>query len=689
MTTAEATRPLEWAPPRQAISKIPYLPGLDGMRALAVIAVMLYHADSSWLPGGFLGVEVFFVISGYLITMLLIGEHEQTGRVSLSTFWLRRARRLLPALFLMMILVTIYTALFRRDALGQLRGDVVGGFFYVSNWYQIWVGQGYTAAGDFAPLRHLWSLAVEEQFYLLWPLAMIGLMRLGRRRLPDMARWLFLAAVGVTVLVAVAHHPGQIGTCGATPAAYWDVGGRCLSKTDTLYLGTFTRSGGLLMGAAFAMIWRPVAIMRGPIRKRGAVVDGVAVLGLGGLAALTWYVHLITPDGADPWLFRGGFLLCGIATVAVIAAVTHRGAVAGRLLGNPVLSWIGTRSYGLYLYHWPIYQIIREVAGVALTFAEFVIAMACTAVITELSYRFVETPIRRGTLAAWWRKVKTASDPSSRRLIAGAGAACVALSLFAGVNLATAELRQNEIAESLDEGDEAVSDVLTEATDEPQETDPPSNTPPPTSVVRSDVANPTQPSAVVPPPETRRPRTTTTAEPERPPTTDAPPPTTAPPDTALPDGPISVLAIGDSVMQGAADEMTERGITVDAEQNRQMNTTVGALRRLRDEGRLPEAVIVHLGTNGYVSEETVEEFFEALAGVPRVVALTINADIEWEGPNNSLLYDVPSRFPNVQLIDWSGLAEACPGDCFYSDDIHINQAGQDYYTQLIVDTLGI
>ena len=140
------------------------------MRALAVIAVMVYHANNAWLPGGFIGVEVFFVISGYLITLLLIGEHERSGKVRLGKFYLRRARRLLPALFMMLTLVIVYTALFKRAELGRLRGDVLAGLGYVSNWFQIWVGQGYTAEGQFAPLRHLWSLAVEEQFYLVWPL---------------------------------------------------------------------------------------------------------------------------------------------------------------------------------------------------------------------------------------------------------------------------------------------------------------------------------------------------------------------------------------------------------------------------------------------------------------------------------------------------------------------------------------
>ncbi|MDQ3469293.1 MAG: acyltransferase, partial [Actinomycetota bacterium] len=452
--SAELTRPLEWAPPKVAISRMPYLPGLDGMRALAVVAVMVYHANSSWLPGGFLGVEVFFVISGYLITLLLIGEHERSGRIDLGQFWLRRARRLLPALFVMLIGLTIYTTLFRRDALGQLRGDVVGGLAYVSNWYQVWVGQGYTASGDFAPLRHLWSLGVEEQFYLLWPLAMVGLMLLGRRRLPDLSRWLFLAVIVITVGLAVAFHPGEIGPCNVTPDAYWNVGGRCISKLDALYLNTITRAGGLLLGAAFAMIWRPVALMRGPMRDKGGILDGVAIVGLGALAALYWYLHLVTPAGGDPLLFRGGLLWTGLATLAVMAAVTHRGSKAGPLLGGSVLLWIGTRSYGLYLYHWPVYQGIRRVAGVGLTLPQFLLAMAITVPITEASYRFVETPIRTGRVSVGWRRLQARRDPVPRRIIAGAGACVVALSVFAAANLATAELRQNEIAESLAQGAE-------------------------------------------------------------------------------------------------------------------------------------------------------------------------------------------------------------------------------------------
>ena len=332
-----SARPLEWNPPRQAISRVPYLPGLDGMRALAVVAVMIYHTNNGWLPGGFIGVEVFFVISGYLITLLLIGEHEKHGRIDLKQFWLRRARRLLPALFFMMTLLMIYTAIFKRDTLGLLRGDVIAGLGYITNWYQIWVGAGYTASADFAPLRHLWSLAVEEQFYLVWPLVMVGLIRLGRRRLPDISRWLLLAALVIAVAVGRAlpdqrhRHAGHpprraTGTSAAVRSRRWT---RCTCRRSR-------GRPGCCIGAAFAMLWRPVAVMRGPLRNKGRELDLIALAGLAALGALAYFLHVIKDDGhADAFLFRGGFLAVGIATVMVMAAVTHQGAIGRAAARQP------------------------------------------------------------------------------------------------------------------------------------------------------------------------------------------------------------------------------------------------------------------------------------------------------------------------------------------------------------------
>ncbi len=658
--TRTSTRPTGRARRRSGsadISRVPYLPGLDGMRALAVAAVMVYHANPDWLPGGYLGVEVFFVISGYLITLLLISEKERTSTVDMKQFWFRRARRLLPALFTMLIAITIWTSLFDRSALGKLRGDVIAALLYVSNWYQIWTGAGYTAANEFAPLRHLWSLAVEEQFYVVWPLVMFALLRGGSRRIADISRWLVLAALGITIVTALVYTSGPIGTPEVTPDAYWSVFGREISKFDWSYLGTFSRAAGLLLGAAFAMVWRPVAVMRGPLRTKGRLLDLVGLIGFVALAAMAWLMWLIGPDGGNPFLFRGGFLLCAIATLMMVAAVTHERAVTSKVLSIPVLLWIGTRSYGLYLYHWPIYQIIRDIAGNHLKFYEFVFAMILTGIITELSYRFIETPIRKGTLGASLARIRRSPVSGPRTALYSIGAVVAALTVFAGVSLATAPVEENEVRQTLDEGAEFTCDVVNDPTCSGDDaTDP---------AVVTDVstapADSTDPSGSAVPPAVVETTTTTTAPPV----------------------PIAQFALGDSVMLGAAGELATRGYTVDAKESRQFSDGRAIVEQLRDDGRLGDVVVVHLGTNGNIDPNDLTAMMDALAGVPQVLLLTIDVDREWTAGNNDLIFNAASTYPNASVLYWADLADSCPGDCFQSDGYHLRPDGQAYYAALI------
>jgi peptidoglycan/LPS O-acetylase OafA/YrhL len=689
------------------ISRVPYLPGLDGMRALAVVAVMVYHANSDWLPGGFLGVEIFFVISGYLITLLLISERERTYHISLRQFWLRRARRLLPALFTMMAIVIGWTALFKSEALGQLRGDVIAGTFYVSNYYQIWVGQGYTAAGDFAPLRHLWSLAVEEQFYVIWPVVMIVLLgRSGTRRVADVSRWLFLGAMVLTVVVALLHYDGPIGDPAVTPDAYWWIGDRPIGKIDTLYLGTISRLPGIMLGAAFAMVWRPLAIARGPLRSRGRSFDVLALVSVVGLAWLCWSTYLVTPSGADPFLFRGGLLLTSLATVAVIAAVTHRRSVANRVLGVGLLVWIGRRSYGLYLYHWPIYQMIRGIAGNKLTLREFALATILTVLVAEASYHFVETPIRTGRFAAWRRRVRSGEARAPKRVLNLGIATVTVVALALGAVMMRAPLEQNEIAQALDAGGDFTTDLL--------EVDEIPVAPATTTTVASTTTAPATLDAVpviggLAPP-------VTVGEPgaSPPPSTEAPPtsaaPTTAPPTTVP--SPVAQLgvvnsleglapliippttsgfplvALGDSVMLGAAEELQARGFQVDAQVSRQMKSFVPTMQALRDNGTFGSVVVIHLGTNGGFSQETLDQMLSTVAAVPVVLLLTGKADRGWIADNNTRLRAVPAVYPNVTVVDWEVLSAGCPGRCFYDDGIHLTQSGQNYFADVIGRVLG-
>ncbi|NCX79024.1 MAG: acyltransferase, partial [Actinobacteria bacterium] len=320
-----------------------YMPALDGVRALAVMAVIVYHANKKWLGGGFLGVEVFFVISGFLITSLLIAEHEQHGSISLKKFWLRRARRLLPALWVLLVGVAVYCSLFERDALGALRGDIIAAFFYGFNWFQIWVGTSYFTAFDFVPLRHLWSLAVEEQFYFIWPLVMYGAVRLGRRRLP-LAGLLFAStAVVIALFTAFTYRSGAVGTIAETPDKYMAFLGHPVSRIDFLFLGTFTRSSGLFLGAALAIFWRPWRLDTSPIGSRGQLMDAVFLAGLGTLAIAAVVFRDVVElsdagSGGYDLLFRGGFFLVGVASLTVIAAAVHPTASMPRhLLGNRLM----------------------------------------------------------------------------------------------------------------------------------------------------------------------------------------------------------------------------------------------------------------------------------------------------------------------------------------------------------------
>ena len=632
-------------------SLLGYLPALDGVRALAVIAVIVYHANKKWLGGGFLGVEVFFVISGFLITSLLIAESERDGRIDLKSFWLRRARRLLPALWLMLALVAIYCSLFERDTLGTLRGDIVAALIYGFNWFQIWVGTSYFTAFDFVPLRHLWSLAVEEQFYVVWPLVMLLVVRLGRRRLP-VAGLLFLAtSVAIAIYVAVTYRSGQIATLSETPEQYMAFLGHPVSRIDFLFLGTFTRASGLFLGAALAIFWRPWLLGSSPIGTRGQMFDAVFLAGLAGLAvsvAVFRDVVEVTNVGTTGYdlLFRGGFFLVGLSSVAVIAAAVHPTATMTRhLLGNRLMTYVGQRSYGLYLYHWPVFQMYRRFAGKGLTPYEFVLLGLLSLAITELSYRYVEMPIRDGRFAAWRqrrrdeRTSRQSLDPKVRVRRAASVALAAALPAFALVSVATAEVKLNDISQSLAESESAVVNVLE---------DPATTTVPAGPVIVDGVTQ------------------TTTL------------------DGQL----IDVLAIGDSVMLGAARELSARGATVDAMKNRSVRQALEIVNYLKSVRRLGSIVVIHLGTNSTTSTAVLDEIMASLIDVPLVLFLTIHVPSEpRQSINNRLINALPSRYGNVKVLDWYSIAGQYP-EYLYSDKTHLRPAGASFYADLIMQAVG-
>ena len=367
-----------------------YLPGLDGLRALAVFAVIAYHLQFGWAGGGLLGVGVFFTLSGYLITDLLLGQWCADGRLNLRDFWLRHARRLLPALFVLLAVVTAWVTLVDRSALASLRGAVAAAAAYVSNWYFIAQHSSYFARfAPPGPLDHLWSLAVEEQFYLDWPwLLLLGLCFLRGRRANELLRarrmrWLVVPTLALVVASTVAafvlYHPGFDPT--------------------RVYEGTDTRACGLLLGAALAMIW-PSRRLRGTSLPGRLLLDIAGIAGLAVIALMVWRVGQYSP-----FIYRGGLGLLSVATAAVVAAVVYPGSLLGLVLGWWPLRWLGVRSYGIYLWHYPVI-VLTSPADSQEDLARAGIQVAACVLLAALSWQFIEEPVRQGALGRLWAQAR-------------------------------------------------------------------------------------------------------------------------------------------------------------------------------------------------------------------------------------------------------------------------------------------
>ncbi|ARJ51483.1 acyltransferase family protein [Staphylococcus lutrae] len=356
-----------------------YLPGLDGLRAISVIAIIIYHLNAQWLSGGFLGVDTFFVISGYLITSLLLFEYENYHKIDLANFWIKRFKRLIPAMLFVTLVSVLYVVMFEPKILESIKGDAIAALLYMSNWWYIFQDVDYFDQFKPMPLKHLWSLAVEEQFYIFFPMILVLFFKIFKRK-----KWLVILFTLISI--------------GSAVLMYY------LSAPDTnharTYFGTDTRLQTLLLGVVFAFIWPAFRLKVQPPKLVTAIIDIVGVLALLALLSLFYLIN-----EQQYFLYSGGFYGISLLTLILIASLVHPTGRLAKWMSNPLFIYIGKRSYSLYLWHFVIVTFVHQhfVAG-QYPYYVYLIDVGLMLLMAEISYQFVETPFRRYGFKAFYRK---------------------------------------------------------------------------------------------------------------------------------------------------------------------------------------------------------------------------------------------------------------------------------------------
>jgi peptidoglycan/LPS O-acetylase OafA/YrhL len=682
----------EIAVPKPIGSSSRYMPGLDGLRAIAVLAVIAYHLNVGAVPGGLLGVSMFFVLSGYLITDILLKQLGHKKPLDLKTFFIRRARRLLPAMFFMIAIVSLWLWISDSVRLFSLKGDIGSALLYISNWWLIFHEVSYFESfGPASPFGHLWSLAVEEQFYLLWPLILVVIIRFVPKR-GQLALFTLAAAALSAGLMALLYEPGV--------------------DPSRVYYGTDTRAFALLIGAALAIVWPSWKLSESLSSRSRITLDTVGTIGLAIILVMIGRV-----GEYDSFLYRGGMVLLAIATAAVVAVLAHPASRLARIIGSKALTWIGVRSYGIYLYHYPIivlttptaesgdFQPVRALIQIALTF-----------VLAELSWRFVEEPIRHGALGKLfiWFKQKAPSriyTPSFKKssvyfamiVLIVSSVSCAssadlqsASGSGSGSNAAAVKPNPSNEPESQPEGveqgvaspNETVSNPEPDAAEQPK---PPAVTPQPNDSGAS--SGQIQPSdkpdkpviddAKLPQTDADKPASNSSTESE----TAKPKPSPEETPAASIDQD-SITAIGDSVILDAGPYLEKLlpGIVIDGKVGRQLAQAIDVIEALKKSNKLGATVIIELGTNGSFTSKQLNKLLAAIGPDRRILMVNTRVPRKWQDTVNKMLAETADKTANVTMVDWYSASKG-KKDFFSKDGVHLKRHGAEFYAELLAKAI--
>ncbi|AQY50999.1 peptidoglycan O-acetyltransferase [Listeria weihenstephanensis] len=599
-----------------------YVPSIDGLRALAVIAVIAYHLSFGWASGGFLGVDVFFVLSGYLITNILLSEWEKNERIDLKKFWLGRFRRLIPAVYLMIVVVVVFAVIFNRPLLATLRGDATASFLYLSNWWFIFHNVSYfDSFGMASPLKNLWSLAIEEQFYIIWPLFIFGALKFIKKP-KNILRIILIAALASAVLMAILYSPD--------------------ADPSRVYYGTDTRAFGLLLGGALAFVW-PFTRLSPNIPKQGKIAVNVA----GTASVLIFIICVATVNEYDSFLYRGGMFLIAINSIVMIATIAHPASYLSKIFSFKPLRWIGMRSYGIYLWHYPIITLTTPITDVGTpNLLRATLQVAATLLIAEVSYRFIETPIRKNGFIAYIKSFRLTELLHWRGYPIGKWAFIGSLVLILGFFTL------------------GMSNLISVKTN----------------------AEGTQKTHVK---TVAKPVTTTKKDPPPAATTTTPKKNAAQIPIVTPDQIkyTQTVAIGDSLMIDIQPKLENAvpNIAIDGLVGRQMADALNTATQYKKYNSKGSAVILELGTNGPFSLKKMESLVQMF---DKATIYLVNTRVPraWESEVNTAIEKIDAEYDNVIQVDWYSLAIDHP-EYFGNDGVHLTKKGVTAYVQLLTSKM--
>ena len=601
-----------------------YVTGIDGVRTLAVLGVIIYHLLPTTLPGGYLGVPLFLLISGYFVTLQLVRQMDQTGGIQLTKFYLKRLRRLYPVLIVMLTVTTAYITLFARDLLHNIKSTIATNLLWVYNWWEIGHGQSYfDRFNGESPFTHLWTLGVEAQFYFLWPLILFMLFLILRKR--SKIKWtVFILAVASAVEMALLFDPQNI---------------------NRVYYGTDTRAFSLLLGCWLALCW-PIDRLNASLTAHAArILDGV---GIGAL--LITLLGFFTLPGQSSWTYRGGMFFYSLIGMILIATVVHPGSHMNRWLTNPFFTWIGQRSYGIYVYQLPVmvfYERVVEIGRhpVINALVECLLILA----ISEFSYRLVEQPLAHYQ----WRYL-----PASIRhwidfkmhdwhqWLKVGPVVIICFIALCGLMLPSKPAKKSAVQTRIEKSRQA------------------------TAAKNKQIAKGKAAKVNVNSKSLQKKYGLTSNQ-------------------LKAASELKVTAIGDSVMADASQDIQEimPHAYVDAEVGRQGSATPAVIKDLKAKGQLQKNVILNLGTNGAMDSQTINDILTAIGKDHQVYWITPHVPTrDWEQTVCDQIKQAAKQNANVHVIDWNQAANG-HAEWFAQDKVHMNEQGNAYFTRLIVKTI--